>query len=359
MKNGFSLWSFVLSISDTFMNQRIKLADVARLAGVSSATVSRSLNYPNLLKKDTFNKIQDAIVKLGYVPDSTGRALASRRTQTVGLVVPTLDHAIFSRFTQAMQTALAESGYQLLIASHEYSPTLELNGARALIERGVDALVLVGLERSQALNELLAQSGIPMLATWAFDRSGKSLSVGFDNQAASVLAARHLLDLGHREFGVISGFLHHNDRARARVEGVRKALHDAGLRLSAASIIEQPFTYAGGRDGLRALAALSPRPTAVICGNDLLAIGALIECQAIGLAVPQEISLIGFDNQELASHFAPGLTTINVPAAELGRLSASAIMQLLAGVMVGVPIELPIELVVRGSTGPVAMTRKR
>ncbi len=358
-ENKFSLQSFAVPTSGTFMNQRIKLADVARLAGVSSATVSRSLNYPNLLKRDTFKKIQDAIATLGYVPDSAGRALASRRTQTVGLVVPTLDHAIFSRFTQTMQTTLAESGYQLLIASHEYNPTLELNGARALIERGVDALVLVGLEHSQALNELLAQSGIPMLATWALDRSGKSLSVGFDNQAASVLAARHLLDLGHREFGVISGFLHHNDRARARVEGVRKALRDAGLKLPAAGIIEQPFTYAGGRDGLRALVALSPRPTAVICGNDLLAIGALIECQAIGLAVPQEISLIGFDNHELASHFAPGLTTINVPAAELGRVSASTIMQLLAGVMINAPVELPIELVVRGSTGPVAMISKR
>lgn len=331
---------------------RTKLADVARLAGVSSATVSRSLNNPHLLKKDTFSKIQDAIVKLGYVPDRAGRALASRRTQTVGLVVPTLDHAIFSRFTQTMQTALAEAGYQLLIASHEYSPALELNGARALVERGVDALVLVGLERGKAVDDLLVQSGVPVLATWTIDRSGKAPSVGFDNLAASALATRHLLDLGHREFGVICGFLHHNDRARARVEGVRTALHEAGLKLAAARIIEQPFTYAGGRNGLRHLAALSPRPTAVICGNDLLAIGAMMECQAIGLAVPQQISLVGFDNQELASHFTPGLTTIDVPAAELGRLSARALLQLLTGNVIQAPIELPIELVVRGSTGP-------
>ena len=341
------------------MTQRIKLADVARLAGVSSATVSRSLNYPTLLKADTLQKIQAAIATLGYVPDSAGRALASRRTQTVGLVVPTLDHAIFSRFTQTMQTTLAESGYQLLIASHEYNPTLELNGARALIERGVDALVLVGLEHSQALRDLLARSGIPMLTTWALDRSGKSVSVGFDNQAASVLAVRHLLELGHREFGVICGVQHHNDRARARVEGVRQALLDAGLSLPASCITEQPFTYAGGRNGLRALVALSPRPTAIICGNDLLAVGALIECQSIGLAVPKEISLVGFDNQELASHVGPGLTTINVPAAELGRVSARTIMQQLAGATIDAPVELPIELVVRGSTGPAAMTGRR
>ncbi|MGN6388626.1 MAG: LacI family DNA-binding transcriptional regulator [Burkholderiaceae bacterium] len=333
------------------MNRRTKLADVARLAGVSSSTVSRSLNSPDLLNKDTLKRIQEAILKLDYVPDSTGRALSSRRTQTIGLVVPTIDHAIFSRFTHAMQTALAEARYQLLIATHEYNPMLELNAARALIERGVDALVLVGLSRSQAMNELLRQSGLPVLSTWALDRSGKMASVGFDNHAASALAARHLLELGHREFGIISGFLVHNDRARARVDGVRQALQEAGLQLPAASIIEQPFTYAGGRSGLRALAALSPRPTAVICGNDLLAIGAMIECQALGLAVPRDISLIGFDNQELASHFSPGLTTINVRADELGRLSAGTVMQMLAGRAIDMPIELPIELVVRGSTG--------
>lgn len=332
------------------MNRRTKLADVARLAGVSSSTVSRSLNSPGLLNKDTLKRIQDAVVKLGYVPDSAGRALSSRRTQTVGLVVPTIDHAIFSRFTHAMQTTLAEARYQLLIASHEYNPMLELNAARALIERGVDALVLVGLSRSQPLNDMLKQSGLPVLSTWALDRSGELPSVGFDNHAASALATRHLLDLGHREFGVISGFLVHNDRARARVDGVRRALEDAGIKLSASSVIEQPFTYGGGRNGLRALAALSPRPTAVICGNDLLAIGAMIECHALGLAVPREISIVGFDNQELASHFSPGLTTINVRADELGRLSANTILQMLAGRAVEALVELPIELVVRGST---------
>lgn len=334
------------------MNRRTKLADVARLAGVSASTVSRSLNSPDLLSRDTLKKIQDAILKLGYVPDSVGRALSSRRTQTIGLVVPTLDHAIFSRFTQTAQTALTESGYQLLIASHEYNPSLELSAARALIERGVDALILVGLARSPAVSELLQQSGVPVLATWHIDETGTVPSVGFDNRKASALVARHLLDLGHRQFGVISGFRHHNDRARARVEGIRSALQKAGLTLAESSIVEQPFTYAGGRIGLRALVALSPRPTAVICGNDLLALGALIECKALGLRVPEDISIVGFDNQELAAHFSPGLTTINVRADDLGRLAASTILRMLAGQTVESPVELPIELVIRGSTGP-------
>lgn len=334
------------------MKQRIKIRDVAKLAGVSPATVSRSFNNPDLLASETLEKIKDAITKLGYLPDASGRALSSRRTRTVGLVVPTLDAAIFSRFTQSMQTSLAESGYQLLVASHEYNPGLEFNAAQALIERGTEALVFVGLERSTALNALIARSNVQVLATWAVDRTARTMSVGFDNVAASELVTRHLLDLGHREFGVICGYLHHNDRARARVEGIRRTLEQAGIKLSAARIIEQPFTYAGGRNGLSNLVELSPRPTAVICGNDLLAIGALIECQARRLAVPGQISIVGFDNQELASHISPGLTTVNVPTAELGRRSADTIIKMLNGEMPAAPVELPVELVVRGSTGP-------
>jgi LacI family transcriptional regulator len=334
------------------MTRPAKLSDVARLAGVSAATVSRALNTPELVRSDTRQGILDAITRLGYVPHGSARALASRRTRTVGLVVPTIDHAIFSRFAQSMQTELAEAGYQLLIASHEYSAALELNGARALIERGVDALVLVGLVQGQALSDVLSRATIPILRTWTYDRTGRSLSVGFDNVQAGERVAKHLLALGHRRFGVISGFLHYNDRARGRVEGVRKALREAGLDLPAANVVEQPFTYAGGRAGLRALLGLSPRPTAVVCGNDLLGIGALLECQDVGLPVPEAISITGFDNQELTSHIRPGLTTVNLPLSDLGRRATEILLGLLAGEVLEASVELPVELVIRGSTAP-------
>lgn len=332
------------------MNMRVRLSDVARLANVSSATVSRALSNPDLLHPDTLLRIREAVDKLGYVPHGMARALASRRTRTVGLVVPTLDHAIFSQFTQTLQATLAESGYELLITSHEYKAAIELSGARALIGRGIDALVFVGTQRTRALIDLLERTKIPNIATWSVDRTGAIPSVGFDNEAASARLTAHLLELGHRNFGVISGVTHYNDRARARVDGIRESLRQAGLTLPAANVVEQPFTYAGGRAGLRALCALSPRPTAVICGNDLLAIGALFECQAIALSVPRDISITGFDNSELASHVLPGLTTANVPARELGMRSAQAVLKLLAGETLQTPIELPIELVVRGST---------
>jgi LacI family transcriptional regulator len=334
------------------MTQKATLADVAQLAQVSTATVSRVLSNPSLVRHDTLRKVREAIAKLSYVPDGAARALASRRTHTVGLVVPTLDHAIFSQFAQTLQATFAESGYQLLITSHEYKPALEVSGARALLERGVDGIVLVGLDRGRALNDLLAQHPIPVLATWSLDTRNHIPCVGFDNYEASRRVARHLLELGHRRFGVICGFMEYNDRARARVEGVRDALRESGIPLPAANVVEQPFTYAGGRAGLRVLGGRSPRPTAVICGNDLLAIGALLECRTLGLSVPADISIVGFDNQELASHMVPGLTTVNVPAGQLGRLSAQAMLKLLDGEKLAKPIELDVELVERGSTGP-------
>ena len=334
------------------MTRPAKLSDVARLAGVSAATVSRALNAPDLVRSDTRQGILDAINRLGYVPHGSARARPSRRTRTVGLVVPTIDHAIFSRFAQSMQTTLAEAGYQLLIASHEYSAALELNGARALIERGVDALVLVGLAQGKALSGLLSKTTIPILRTWTLDRTGQFLSVGFDNVEAGRRVTRHLLDLGHRCFGVISGFLNYNDRARGRVAGIREALRGARLELPAAYVVEQPFTYAGGRSGLRALLGLSPRPTAVICGNDLLGIGALLECQHIGLPVPDAISITGFDNQELTSHIPPGLTTLNLPLADLGHRATEVLLGVLSGEPFTESVEIPVELVIRGSTGP-------
>lgn len=333
------------------MKHRVQIKDVARAVGVSPATISRSFNNPELVNALTLQRIKEAIRALGYLPDGTGRALSSRRNNTVGLIVPTLDHAIFSRFTQAMQTSLAEAGYQLLIASHEYNPVLELNSTRTLIERGVEAIVFVGVERSAALKKLLTQSNIPVLSTWNLDPAPGSTSVGFDNKAASAMATQHLLDLGHRQFGVISGFQRYNDRARARVEGVRETLERAGIKLTSANIIEQLFSYASGRNGLDTLMKLRTPPTAIICGNDLLAIGALIECEARGIAVPTDLSIVGFDNHELASHVFSGLTTVDVPTALLGQRSAEVVVGMLNKTGTTGSVELPVELIVRGSTG--------
>ena len=333
------------------MRNRIRIEDVARVAGVSTATVSRALSQPERVRQDTRDIVRRAVEQLGYVPDAAGRALASGRTRTVGCVIPTLDHAIFARSTHALQTTLAEAGYQLLVASHNYDPQLEMALVQALQQRGVDALVLVGGEHHRQLWKLLLAWRNPVLLTWACD--ARLPSVGFDNHAIAALATRHLLELGHRRIGMVSGHTQHNDRARARVEGLRDTLAAAGLQLAPGALSKQELNIHGGGLGLIELRQADERPTAIVCGNDLLAAGALLQAQRLGLHVPRDLSICGIDNHELAGEMNPGLTTVSLPTHDLGRIAARQILTALAGEPIAQQSLLPFELLVRGTTARV------
>jgi LacI family transcriptional regulator, galactose operon repressor len=329
-----------------------KLADVARLARVSTATVSRALTQPDKVKAATAARIRQAVQALGYVAHGAARALASRRTRTVGAVIPTLDHAIFANTTHALQRTLDEAGYTLLLACHEFDPVAEVRMTQALIERGVDGLVLLGTSHHPSVFQMMETHHLPYVLTWALDASGKHPCVGFDNRAAAIRVTGYLLELGHREFAMISGITEGNERAGERLEGVREALGAAGISLRPERVVEKPYSLPAGREGLREVLSASPRATAVVCGNDVLAIGALAECQSAGLAVPQQVSVTGFDDLEMAAVVAPGLTTVHFPTAELGAHAAQNLLARLAGRVAPGRTELPVELVVRGSAAP-------
>ncbi|SAL77746.1 LacI family transcription regulator [Caballeronia arvi] len=338
--------------------ERPRLSDVAALAGVSTATVSRALSNPDMVKGNTRERILQAIARLGYVPDGAARALASGRARMVGAIVPTLDNAIFARAVQGLQSTLSNAGYQLLISAHEYSLASETEAARALLERAVDALVLVGAEHAHETWDMVRASRIPVLITWTNTAAASEILtttaplIGFDNRLIGRLAAEHLLSLGHRTFGMISGVTRHNDRARHRVDGFRTALAEAGVRLPEANLIEQPFGFDGGRAGLKHLMQLRPRPTAVFCGNDVLALGALFEAQSMKIDVPHALSIVGCDNLPISSQITPGLSTVLLPTYELGQRAASTLLEWLATGQAPDNACLPIELVVRGTSGP-------
>ena len=336
-----------------------KLSDVARLARVSTATVSRALMLPHKVKPDTLARVQDAVRSLGYVAHGAARALASRRTHTIGAVVPTLDNAIFANTTHALQKTFDAAGYTLLLACHEFDAAVEVRLTRALIERGIDGLVLLGTSHDPQLYALLAQRQIPYVLTWALDTSGKHPCVGFNNRAAALQLTNHLLEQGHREFAMISGVTVNNERARDRLQGVRDALAARGIKLAAERVIEKTYSLASGREGLRALMAHARPPTAVMCGNDVLAIGAIAECNTLGIRVPQQVSVTGFDDMEIASLLSPGLTTVHFPTLELGQLAAAHLLAQLSGESVARQHELPVELKVRGTTAPPARAQLR
>jgi LacI family transcriptional regulator len=176
--------------------------------------------------------------------------------------------------------------------------------------------------------------------------------VGFDNARAIGQAVRYLLDLGHRRVAMLAGVSAHNDRASARIAGVQHALKQAGLKLAPQHLLERPYGLAAAREGFRALMASKPAPTAILCGNDVLAFGALLEAARMGLRVPQDLSIIGFDDLEMARHIQPALTTLHVPTQLLWQTVADRIIAALEQLPVPPATEVEVELVVRESTGP-------
>ena len=340
------------SLAEQHPLKAVRLIDVARRAGVSTASVSRVLNTPEKVSRELREQVEAALKELRYVPHGAARALASQRSRTIGAVVPTLGISIFAAGVEALQTRLHEVGYTLLIASAEYDLAKELELTRSLIERGVDGLVLVGAEHLKALEELLDASGLPHVNTYVYDASAARPCVGIDNRAATYRLTRHLIELGHRAFAILTSPRRNNDRVSARFAGIKACLDEHGIEVPPEAVVEVPYTIADGRAGTRALLASGHPFTALPCTTDVIAFGALAECRARGIAVPAEVSITGFDDLEPAAHLDPPLTTLVVPTEELGRRAADYLLDRIAGRTVLDHIELAASLILRGSTAP-------
>lgn len=334
------------------MNARkITIRDVAAEAGVSTATVSRSLNLPEQVTPMLRARVEDAAARLGYLAHGAARALASRRSGTIAAVIPTLDNPVFAACIDALQERLDTHGLVLLVASTGYDAGREARGLRALLERGVDGVMLVGAShRPEVWRLLRAASSVPAVLTWC--SSGAALPcIGFDNAAAARRLVEHLVILGHRRIAMIAGITQGNDRAAARIEGVQQGLDAAGLAWPAAWLTERAYSVADGMAAVQSLMALQLRPTAVICGNDHLAFGALAGARTLGLRVPEDLSVTGFDDLDFAAHAVPALTTVRVPATEMGRIAADHLAAQAAGRAPARPAGLEALLVLRESTG--------
>ncbi|MCL4183215.1 MAG: substrate-binding domain-containing protein [Burkholderiaceae bacterium] len=328
------------------------LKAIAARGGISSATLSRTLNHPELVRPGLRARAEALLAEAGYVPHGAARSLASRRTRTMGAVIPTVDSALFAKLVDGLQQAIHQHGFQLLLASTNYSPEREAGEVLALIERGVDAMLLVGRSRGPQVYELLRSRGIPFVTTCHYDGTAPWPILGWDNAAEAERLADYLLDIGHRRFGVIAGITNDNDRAADRVAGFRRALARRGVALPASNVIERPYTVPEARTAMATLLRLTERPTAVMCGNDILAYGALQECLWQNMRVPEEISITGFDNIEMAAHCRPGITTLHVPAFELGQRAAAILLDANSGDSPPAHVCIDLELIVRGTTAP-------
>ncbi|MDP5360670.1 MAG: LacI family DNA-binding transcriptional regulator [Paracoccaceae bacterium] len=332
------------------------LHDVAASAGVSTATVSRVLNFPDKVAPATRDKVQTTIEALGYSPNFGAKVMAARRTNTIGAIIPTMENAIFARGLQAFQEELRLHGFTMLVASTSYQADIEEEQIRALVARGADALLLIGHARSPEIYQFLDAQGIPTLITWAYDTDAPRPSVGFDNKAAMQMMARQVIAHGHRNLALISAPTADNDRANARLQGVKAAMMAAGLDPAALQIIETRYAIENGAKAFAALMHCAPRPTAVLCGNDVLAVGALRQAHEMGIPVPDAVSIVGFDDIELAQIAYPPLTTVHVPHQQMGRKAAQTLVAMVKEGSMPESIALDASLVLRGTLGNVAQS---
>lgn len=330
---------------------RPTLAEVAQAAGVSIGSASRVMHAPHSVRAATREAVEAAAAQLGYVADGRARALASGRSMMVGIVLPTINNPVYAEFTHVLQRRLAVAGYMLVVQAHEYDAALESTQIRALVERGIDAMVLVGTDHDPAVARMIEAARLPHVVVWSADDAPAQGCIGFSNRLAMHELAAHLIGLGHRRLGIISGNPEGNERARARLAGVAEAVQAAGLL--APSISYQPFSVAGGRAGLSDLLNRSADwPTAILCTTDLMAAGALAEARDRGLAVPNDLSVTGFDDIDLAALTTPRLTTVRAPIAAMGLAAAEAVLDRLAGQAPALSLTIPAQLVVRDSTAP-------
>ncbi|TCK29178.1 LacI family transcriptional regulator [Ancylobacter aquaticus] len=331
-------------------DRTVGLEDVARAADVSMASVSRVLNGSAKVSDAIRARIERACAELGYVPNGAARALSSRRTRAIGAVVPAIENSGFAIAVAALQKRIEQAGYTLLLASSGYDPEVELREVTALLTHGVDGLVLVGDQHHPSLMPMLKRMGTIFVETWTL--SPNSPCVGFDNEKAAGQVIDYLVGLGHTAISTIMGRPQMNDRAAARVAGVEASLRRRGLSLCSQFVVEHPFRILDGRLAMRALLSSDPCPTAVVCGNDQLAFGALIEAASLNVSVPNDISITGFNDLDYAAHLVPPLTTLRIPVEQIGAMAGDYIVRRLQNEPILPMAEVEVSLIVRGSTAP-------
>jgi LacI family transcriptional regulator len=307
--------------------QPVTLRQIAREAGVSIATVSRALRRPDAVSAETRERVLALVARHRYVPDALAASFASRRTGLVGLIVPTISNSIYAAFTEAVQNRLQAAGRKLLIANTNYSATLESEIVHKLIESRVEGVIFTGRRRDGVLYELLRHYRIPFVVTWSTSDDPSIPAISFDNFAAAKAATNALIGLGHRRIGLVCGVSAVNDRAQQRIAGFRAGLEEATIDFDPGLVEERPFEVAEGAAAAEAIMGHAHPPTALFCANDIQALGALFACQRLGLAVPGDVSIIGFDDLPMIRMANPPLATVHVPAQEMGEAAAGALVR--------------------------------
>jgi len=322
------------------------IRDVARYAGVSPATVSRVLNRSaHPVSERGRRRVLDAARRLAYIPNMLARSLLTQQTAAIGVLIPDVSNPYYAAILRGIEDAISPSSRTVILCNTDRRPEKQRLYMRALMERRVDGIVIAGGSFGRAE---LAVAGRNVPVVMIGRHRARVPVVRVDNVAAGAMATEHLLALGHRRIACLAG-PSTSLTAADRVAGYRKALEAAGLPADPALVREVGFTPAGAAQAVAGLFRADPPPTAIVAANDQVAIGAIRALHELGYRVPDDVSVVGFDDTPLASYTVPALSTVAIPTYELGRAAVALLLKMLEGQRV-LSVVLPCTLRVREST---------
>lgn len=325
----------------------ITLRELAQMVGVTKVTISRALNTPERVSPETLRKIQEAVRQTGYVPNLVAGSLASNRSRLVMALVPSLAGSVFQETTEAMTTALAEAGYQLLIGQSGYDKAREDALIDAVIGRRPAGIVLTGVMHSPVSRERLRGAGVPVVETWDLTDTPIDMLVGFSHTEVGQAAARYLHGRGARHAAVITPG---DARALVRSAAFGREMEALCKRPVPIYPMPSPTHLGNGREAMSLLLREHPETDAVFCGADSLALGALIEARSRGLAVPGQLKVLGYGDQNFAPHTDPPLSTMRIDGTQIGKLAARMLVDRIEGRAVAqTSVDVGFELVERDS----------
>ena len=333
---------------------RPKISDVARRAGVSTATVSRVLAGIGRARPETADAVRAAAEALGYRPSGVARSLRMQRTRTLGLIVSDVQNPFFPELVQAADDAARAIDYSILLGSAAFDEIRAVHYLDLMVDRRVDGMIVASSQISEASWTWLIASPVPVIVVNSEPPDARVASIASDNEGGSRQAVEHLVALGHRRIGYIRGPQSFT-AARTRLDGFRAACAAAGLDSAQTPVVRSDGQVEGGEAMTARMIVEAPWVTAIAGYNDLTAIGALRALRAAGRRVPEDVSVIGFDDIAAASWVVPGLTTISQQKGEMGRLAVDYLARTLGageGRLAPEVIRLSTELRLRESTGP-------
>lgn len=321
-----------------------RIRDVAKETGLSIATISRVMNGTGNVRAETREKVLAACKKLDYVPNPAARSLSTSRSKTIAVIIPTIEHSVFDKYIAGIEQTMSEQGYSLVLAISNANPDDELTAARKLLGMGAEAFIITGREHSQELLDMFQRRSVPYAFTSVWDEHRKLPTIGYDNYALAKAAILYLQKKGHHHIAVIHGPKHDSDRTRSRYKGTVAASGDTTLHFSEAGL-----SVEGGKQAVKALLAQQLNITAILCFSDVLALGAYFALFEAGLKIPDDVSVMGFDNLDWAQHVTPPLTTIDLPAKSMGVEAVTQLINALEKKQAVSPTLLPANIVERGS----------